>query len=256
MAATTTEARDSGILRRLEMAIEGLMDGIFRRDAKGRFQPVEIAGHLTRHAESVKLISLNHVYVPGHFVVAVHPEDMNVLAPFADEMEAEFSRYLQDWVEEREYTSAGPIRVEIRQKESTDPGRFSIFSVWDRPPAEDEREVPDDATQVCTQVIGGPPVGKIEGVDGTDAGSTFSLFTPRTVLGRAPDCHVRLQDRLISRHHAALACRHGDWWIEDLGSTNGTRVNSVKVSGDARVHDGDLIELGGTTLKIALDPVE
>jgi pSer/pThr/pTyr-binding forkhead associated (FHA) protein len=55
----------------------------------------------------------------------------------------------------------------------------------------------------------------------------------------------------VSRRHAALR-RDGDAWVvEDLGSKNGTRVNDVPVQGSAEVEPGDLLGLGGVTIRFA-----
>jgi pSer/pThr/pTyr-binding forkhead associated (FHA) protein len=67
----------------------------------------------------------------------------------------------------------------------------------------------------------------------------------RTVLGRAPECDIVLEGRLISRQHACIR-RDGDLYtLEDLGSHNGTTLNGLPLAQPQPLHDGDLIELGG-----------
>jgi hypothetical protein len=55
-------------------------------------------------------------------------------------------------------------------------------------------------------------------------GARERRFSKRFVIGRDVTCELRLDDPLISRHHAAVELREGLWWIEDLGSRNGTLV--------------------------------
>lgn len=69
------------------------------------------------------------------------------------------------------------------------------------------------------------------------------------VLGRRRDCDVVLSGGAVSRRHAQLFFRDGNWVIRDLGSTNGTRVNGVRV-GRCRLQPGDRVSLGDTLLRI------
>lgn len=68
------------------------------------------------------------------------------------------------------------------------------------------------------------------------------------VLGRELDCDVVLSDPSVSRHHAVLRRDGRRWLLEDLGSTNGTRVNGSIVIGATRLVAGDCVELGSLSL--------
>ena len=69
-------------------------------------------------------------------------------------------------------------------------------------------------------------------------------------IGRAEACHVRIEDRYASQFHARLYSKNGAWYVEDLGSTNGTYLNQQRVSGSAEVQAGDHIRIGKTTLEL------
>ena len=69
-------------------------------------------------------------------------------------------------------------------------------------------------------------------------------------IGRADACHVQIDDRYASQFHARLYPRNGSWYVEDLGSTNGTYLNRQRVSGSAEVHAGDVVRIGRTTLEL------
>jgi pSer/pThr/pTyr-binding forkhead associated (FHA) protein len=56
-----------------------------------------------------------------------------------------------------------------------------------------------------------------------------------------------LDDPTVSRRHARLRRRDGCWSIEDLASTNGTRLNGWRIE-DARLRDGDRLALGGAEM--------
>lgn len=71
------------------------------------------------------------------------------------------------------------------------------------------------------------------------------LSSPEMTVGRAPDNAVRLEASGVSRHHAVLKRAGQRVVLVDLGSSNGTFVNGVKVSGSIELHDGDRIDFGG-----------
>ena len=85
-----------------------------------------------------------------------------------------------------------------------------------------------------------------------DAGPTgvnWSLLRGRTRLGRDSDNHVVLDDERVSLHHALITVRDGVYWLEDLGSTNGTFVGDDKRVMTAHpLVDGDQVRLGGVVL--------
>jgi len=70
----------------------------------------------------------------------------------------------------------------------------------------------------------------------------------RTIIGRAENSHVRLADRSLSRNHAEIQQRDGSSYLVDLGSTNGTFVNGVRLHRERALKDGDVIVLGEITM--------
>lgn len=69
-------------------------------------------------------------------------------------------------------------------------------------------------------------------------------------IGRDSDNQVVIDDTTVSGRHAALVYREGRWWIEDLGSTNGTWLGDLRVDGPQPVGDGDLIQIGRISLRL------
>lgn len=81
-------------------------------------------------------------------------------------------------------------------------------------------------------------------------GTQFSIGDELTI-GRAAGCHVSLpDDGFISQLHARVYRRMGAVYIEDLGSTNGTRVNGQPLRKPVELRPGDRIQFGDTTLEL------
>jgi pSer/pThr/pTyr-binding forkhead associated (FHA) protein len=80
---------------------------------------------------------------------------------------------------------------------------------------------------------------------------------PRTVrlsgstqVGRTEACAIRLSDSYVSQVHARLYGQDGSWFVEDLGSTNGTYLNDRRVVQPVEVHAGDVVKVGKTVLEL------
>ncbi len=74
-----------------------------------------------------------------------------------------------------------------------------------------------------------------------------------TTIGRDPSCAVELPDSFVSVTHALLIWKNGRWWVEDLGSTNGTLVNNrpIKPSTPVPVAFSDVVQIGRVSLKLS-----
>jgi diguanylate cyclase (GGDEF)-like protein len=84
-------------------------------------------------------------------------------------------------------------------------------------------------------------------VSGEDTGRMFRLLRGETIVGRAPECGIAVNDPHASRNHAAIRRTEADVvTIRDLGSSNGLFVNGVKVA-ERTLKDGDRIQIGGGT---------
>ncbi len=87
----------------------------------------------------------------------------------------------------------------------------------------------------------GAEVLELQRTDGTK--ERFSV-NDEVTIGRAGGCSIRLDDSYVSSIHARIWRETGGLFIADLASTNGTLVNSKKITTKMTLHEGDLIEVG------------
>jgi pSer/pThr/pTyr-binding forkhead associated (FHA) protein len=93
--------------------------------------------------------------------------------------------------------------------------------------------------------------GSVTIADGPQAGVGATLGEEPVVIGRGSDCQIRLDDDYSSTRHARLFQSEGQWWVEDLGSTNGTYLDGQRVTRPVPAEIGGSIRIGRTTLNIA-----
>ena len=73
------------------------------------------------------------------------------------------------------------------------------------------------------------------------------------LLGRDPASEIPVEDEFVSGQHLRLLSRGGQWLAEDLGSTNGTRLNGTRLKGSAALKHGDILDLGRLRLRFTLE---
>ncbi|MFL6128355.1 MAG: FHA domain-containing protein [Mycobacteriales bacterium] len=86
--------------------------------------------------------------------------------------------------------------------------------------------------------------------EGGLAGTRITLGEQPIMIGRANDSTLVLTDDYASTRHARLVSRDGDWYVEDLGSTNGTYLDRTKVTGPTLIPPGVPIRIGKTVLEL------
>jgi pSer/pThr/pTyr-binding forkhead associated (FHA) protein len=101
------------------------------------------------------------------------------------------------------------------------------------------------AAQTGSTLIEEPPPTRSLVIQAGDQRHTFhTAFT----VGRQGD--LLIHDDFASSHHARCQIAHGLWFVEDLGSTNGTRLNGRRFHGPQRLKKGDKIKIGHTVITV------
>lgn len=84
--------------------------------------------------------------------------------------------------------------------------------------------------------------------NGPQRGTVVSPRGRTFLIGRAPECDLRLEDAYVSRHHCLLELVEDEWWLRDLGSRNGTWVGEQRVDRPFLLTPGTVFRVGRTHL--------
>lgn len=91
---------------------------------------------------------------------------------------------------------------------------------------------------------------KLQVVSGPNSGQSVPLGTDPILLGRGTDAAIRLDDDYVSTRHARFASNGEQWFVEDLGSTNGTYLGSQRITSPVAVALGTQVRLGKTIVEL------
>jgi len=83
--------------------------------------------------------------------------------------------------------------------------------------------------------------------------TSYHFWQPEIVIGRGSHCDISLLDEALSANHVRISFHHGQWWLEDLGSTNGTFLNKDQIAVPTVIITGDMFKCGNTTFSIRID---
>jgi hypothetical protein len=86
--------------------------------------------------------------------------------------------------------------------------------------------------------------------EGSLRGTTLTLGQAPVLIGRSPECTLVLTDDYASGRHARLFQQDGRWFVEDLGSTNGTQLGRSKLTQPTPVEAGQQLRIGRTVLEL------
>ncbi|MFZ3132476.1 MAG: FhaA domain-containing protein [Desulfosporosinus sp.] len=257
------------ILARFEGMAEFLFTGAFRKGA-ARLQPVEIAKELVKAMLKNKQVSISQVYVPNIYRVYLHASDWGPLASFGDVFLIELSKYLFAEAGRYGYTFLTKPAIELHADETVNPREMvvevdfddSIDVDWRE--EENENYAPNESNwresttffreSVKTNLpiedkLGRNPDYFLEIIEGPDKGQKVALQDADVFIGRHEQCDIVLHDLEVSRRHVKLASGENGWWLDDLGSTNGSFVNGQRITHQTAA-PGDRIQIGQSVLVI------
>lgn len=227
-----------GVFDAVEKKLEDAVGGVFARAFKGDVQPVEITAKLQRELDrEAKLLDSERKLVPNEFRIALSNHDYNRLSPYSKTLNIEIFAQLESYAASHGYIFNGPLAIEYAVNEKLPIGRFKLTS----------------AAVAKVESADAPLFAKPGALAIEINGTKYPLHNAVTVIGRGSEADLRINDPGISRQHARILLQgHGEkqtLTIEDLGSTNGIRVNGEKVS-SARLNLESKLTIGNTAAQI------
>ena len=228
-----------GMLQRFENRLEQLVSGAFARAFRSAVQPVEVAAALQREVDnSAQILSRDRRLVPNQFHVELSPADHERLAPYSTTLADELVEMLRDHAHEQSYVFTGPVTISFDEKEDLTTGRFRVRS------KALAKVTPAAGSATDTAVRRARVILEVNGM-------RHPLDPPGIVIGRGAEADLRINDPGISRRHAEIrvsGLERPEVTVVDLGSTNGTRINGVRVDTQL-LEDGDELTFGNTRMR-------
>jgi hypothetical protein len=254
-------------LRTLETTLASLVEGAFGRIFRSEVRPMELARKLAREMDEHRTTSVSRVYAPNEYAVWLSPEDRDRYEGVEDDLIDELCAYLLEHARREQLTlvshpsisfntdpdlSLGEFGIQARMVRAAEDEARSEHDEWSGLPEPTEEE--HGRTMVFSasrrlrepleQVHAQRPAGALLLV----AGRRLLIAPSGAVLGRSRDCDIVLDDAGVSRRHAHILPTAEGWAIEDLGSTNGVRVNGEQIYGAHPLRVADRIEVGSTEI--------
>ena len=189
--------------------------------------------------------------IPHAYTVVLHPADRAAFSDVETELVRELAEVVTQHSERESYRLAEPAVVVLRDDNDAKRGSITVLPslvsakqpVTATTPNSTDR---DEAVMVqpIAASMSTPVAGAITSAIVLEDGTRHVLDTERVTIGRQSGCTITIRDTNVSREHAQLRRRPNGWTIRDLGSTNGTKLNGVRVEGEQMLANGDVIMLG------------
>jgi len=214
------------VLRNLERRLERLVEGTFARAFRSSVRPVELGRRLARTMDDERTVDVRGATMaPNHFAIGLAEADYERFGDVRDVLRRELVDFARQHARERSYGFMGPVDVVIYVDKRMHEGQFNIESQ-------------------LRQGVGGSGAGALILGDG----GRVELTDQVVVIGRMSDCQIVVDDPSASRRHVEIRPDGGSYLLADLGSTNGTHVNGVRVERHMLM-DGDQIGIGSFTVR-------
>ena len=183
------------------------------------------------------------------FVVNLNATDYEAFADIEKHLLRELAEAATQFAERNDLRHQAPISVILRVDDAIKVGSFSITN-------EIEREIMVDAgavakvSDIAEQMNSSPRL--VEAALVLQNGERITLDTDSLKIGRQASCRIVFNDSNVSREHAQLRRSADGWKLLDLGSTNGTKINGVKIAEEQLLVNGDELGFGTSSAKFEI----
>ena len=214
-------------LQSMERRLERMVEGVFTRRTRGSIRPIELGRRLVREMDDNRNVDVKgRRIVPNDFTVLLSATDHNGFNDIEDALITELAEAAREYAREESYHFMGPVIVRLMVDNNLKTGRFGVVAQ-------------------LKQAAGGLGAGSLV----LPSGKRVTLGENATTVGRLPECTISINDTNVSRNHAEIRTGTKAYIAVDLGSTNGTMINGVRIVGEQRLNDGDIVSFGSTHVR-------
>ena len=213
-----------GFLDKAERSIEAAVSSLFAKLSKAELQPVEVSQAVKNAMDTAaNKAHSDRVLVPHHFLILVNHAE---LARFSPQILAAIKTEVVKHASSRSYRLTGEIELEIRADDKISRGNCRVGSA------------------AVNDLVTWQPVLNF-------GGQRFALKTGTTSVGRDEEAEITVDDRGLSRVHFEVAFDGEIAAIRDLGSTNGTFVDGMRIT-ELVLRSGSRISAGRTDFEFEM----
>ena len=218
-----------GILDNFERKLERAVNGAFAKTFRSGLQPLELTSALRKELDTkAAIVSRDRVLAPNRFAISMSSADYKKMQSMGAVLTDELVAFVQKYGAQQRYAFAGGISIELHEDSDLSLGMLRIES----------ENIKGDVT--WTPVLD---------VNGTH----YSLTKPKTVVGRGSEADITVEDTGISRRHIMITWDGRKAHVEDLGSTNGSKLNGETLR-KAVLDPDSVITIGRTRIVFHLLP--
>ena len=214
-------------LQSFVQGLERMVTGVFSRGSRATIRPVELGRRLLREMDDHRSVDVRgRRIVPNVFLFTLSPRDHAGFADIDEALVAELAETAREYARAEGYHFMGPVAVEMVVDNALKPGRFTV-------------------TSRMKEGGGGSGAGALV----LPSGERVEIGQRAVSVGRLPECTIPLNDPNVSRRHCEVHAVGSAFVVVDSGSTNGTKVNGLRIQGEHVLSDEDIISVGSTHLR-------
>lgn len=218
-----------GILDNFERGLERAVNGAFAKTFRSGLQPVELTSALRKELDTkAAVVARDRVLAPNSFVLRMSSADYARMRSMGAALTDELIDFVQKHAASQHYAFAGGISIELAEDPELSVGMLQVES----------ENVKGD--------VAWTPVLDINGTH-------YPLTHSRTVVGRGADADIPVDDTGISRRHVMITWDGHRAQVEDLGSTNGTKLDGQPLR-KAILEPESVVTLGRTRIVFRVLP--
>jgi hypothetical protein len=217
------------MLDNVERGLERLVSGAFAKSFRGGVQPIEIIAALKREIDShAVVVQRDRILAPHAYTVGLNSDDFAPLNAHGAVLIGELTDGIRAYATRQRYSFAAPVSITLVAASDIARGVIKV------------------ASQALDAVSEWHPALEING-------ETIHLSGPEIIIGRGSTATVIISDSGASRHHARILWGGKIAGLEDMKSTNGTKLNGTRVT-SSPLDQGDVIQIGGTKMVFRILP--